>query len=176
MISIGVAPRLEKRIFAVSGGRRVGKNTGGIVMEIQLSRKQFETLIKSVYLGDWMVNAIRAPGSYVPEFEELEQYLLSLTHESDLRDMVEFNPTLSQFFLKEECHEKLQPFIDEYDDDAFWDGLVDRLADRDFLETCGDSAERMDQDERFRRLSTFVDRYEKEIEEHGVDRLRVIEG
>lgn len=144
-------------------------------MEIKLSRQQFETLLKSVYLGDWMVNAIRTPGSYVPEFEELEQFLLSLAHESDLRDVVEFDPTLSQFFLKEEYHEKLQPFIDEYDDEAFWDGLVDRLADRDFSETYGDSVKRMDQEERFGKLSAFVDKYETEFEEYGVDRLRVIE-
>jgi hypothetical protein len=142
-------------------------------MEIRLSRQQFETLLKSVYLGDWMVNAIRAPGSYVPEFEELEQYLLSLAHKSDLPDIVEFDSTLSQFFLKEEYHEKLQPFIDEYDDEAFWDGLVDRLSDRDFSETYGDSVKRMDQNERFERLSVFVDRYEAEVEEHGVDRLRL---
>jgi hypothetical protein len=127
-------------IFCQIGGIRIGKGAHEeVVMEIRLSWQQFETLLKSVYLGDWMVNAIRAPGSYVPEFEELEQFLLSLAHESDLRDVVEFDPTLSQFFLKEEYDEKLQPFIYEYDDEAFWDGLVDRLADRDFSETYGDS-------------------------------------
>ena len=145
-------------------------------MEIKLSRQQFETLLKSVYLGDWMVNAIRVPGTYVPEFEELEQFLLSLAHESDFRDVVEFDPTLSQFFLKEEVYEKLQPFIDEYDDEAFWDGLVDRLADRDFSETYGDSVKRMDQDERLEKYHAFVDKYEAEIAEHGVDRLRISRG
>ncbi len=54
------------------------------------------------------------------------------------------------------------------------DGLIDRLADRDFSETYGDSVKRMDQNERFERLSAFVDKYETEVEEHGVDRLRVI--
>jgi hypothetical protein len=90
-------------------------------------------------------------------------------------DAVEFGPTLSQFFLKEEYYEKLQPFIDEYDDEAFWDGLIDRLADRDFSEAYGNSVKRMDQNERFERLSAFVDKYEAEVEEHGVDRLRVID-
>jgi hypothetical protein len=122
-----------------------------------------------------LVNAIRVPGSYVPEFEELEQFLLSLAHESSFRDVVEFDPTQSQFFLKEEYHEKLQPFINEYDDEAFWDGLIDRLADRDFSETYGDSVKLMDQNERFERLSAFVNKYETEIEEHGIDRLRVID-
>ena len=144
-------------------------------MEIRLSRQQFETLLKSVYLGDWMVNAIRAPGSYVQEFEELEQLLLSIAHKSGLHDVVELHPALSQFFLKEEWYEALQPFIDEYDDEAFWDGLVDRLADRDFSETYGDSVNSMDEKERFERLSPFIEKYGTEVEEHGVDRLRVIE-
>ncbi len=145
-------------------------------MNITLSRQQFETLLKAVYLGDWMVNAIRVPGSYVSEFEDLEQLLLSLAHESGRHDVVEFDSTLSQFFLKEELHDQLQPFIDEYDDEVFWDGLVDRLADRDFAETYGDAAKRMGQVERFEKLSAFVDAYETEAEEHGVDRLRITRG
>jgi hypothetical protein len=102
--------------------------------------------------------------------------LLSLAYGSDLRDIVEFHPTLSQFFLKEEVYEKLQPFIDEYDDEASWDGLVDRLADRDFSETYGDSMKRMDQDERLEKYDAFVDKYEAETAEHGVDRLRISRG
>lgn len=143
-------------------------------MELKLSREQFETLLKVVYLGDWMVNAIRVPGSYVPEFEELEKSLLSLAYGAGFNDTVEFDPNLSEYFFKEEFHEMLQPFIDEYDDEAFWDGLVDRLAGRDFEETYGDAAQRMGQDERFEKLSAYVDKYETEVEEHGVDRLRVI--
>jgi hypothetical protein len=143
-------------------------------MELNLSREQFETLLKAVYLGDWMVNAIRVPGTYVPEFEELEKSLLSLAHEAGFHDAVEFGSSPSERFFKEEFHEMLQPFIDEYDDESFWDGLVDRLASRDFEETYGDTAKRMGQDERFEKLSAFVDKYEAEIEEHGVDRLRVM--
>ena len=142
-------------------------------MEISLSRQQFETLLKVVYLGDWMVNAIRVSGSYVPEFEELEQFLLSLGHRSGFDDVVEFEPVLSQFFLKDEVYEKLQPYIDEYDDEAFWDGLVDRLAERDFEETYGDAEQRMDQKERFEKLSASVDKFEAEIEQHGMERLRI---
>ena len=142
-------------------------------MEISLSRQQFEALLKVVYLGDWMVNAIRVAGSYIPEFEDLEQFLLSLGHRSGFDDVVEFEPVLSQFFLKDEVYEKLQPYIDEYDDEAFWDGLVDRLAERDFEETYGDAEQRMDQKERFEKLSAFVDKYEAEIEQHGMERLRI---
>ncbi len=60
-------------------------------MELNLSREQFETLLKAVYLGDWMVNAIRVPGNYVPEFEELEKSLLLLAHGAGFNDTVEFD-------------------------------------------------------------------------------------
>ena len=50
---------------------------------------------------------------------------------------------------------------------------MDRLADRDFIETYGNVVASMDQDERFEKLHAFVDKYETEIEEHGVDRLRI---
>ncbi len=49
--------------------------------------------------------------------------------------------------------------IDEYDDEAFWDGMVDRLA-RDFIETYGNAVASMDQHERFKELQAFVDKYE----------------
>ncbi len=144
-------------------------------MEINLSRQQFETLLRAVYMGDWMVNAIREPGSEVSEFRELEQSLWELAHRAGFDGFVEFDATLSQFFPSEQFHETLQPFIDEYDDEAFWDGLVDRLADRDFIETYGNAVASMDQDERFQKLLAFVDKYEAEIEEHGADRLRIQE-
>lgn len=86
-----------------------GLLTSGPTMELNLSREQFEALLKAVYLGDWMVNAIRVPGSYVPEFEELEKSLLSLAHGASLNDTVEFDPNLSEYFFKEEFHEMLRP-------------------------------------------------------------------
>ncbi len=49
-----------------------------------------------------MANAIRVPGSYVPEFEELEKFLLLLAHEAGFSDAVEFDMSLSEYSFKEE--------------------------------------------------------------------------
>lgn len=142
-------------------------------IQIVLSRAQFETLLKMVYFGDWLVNGIRSPSDSIPEFEELEQLLLAVGHRSGLADIIDFEPRLSQFFLALE--EELQPFINEYDDEAFWDGLVDRLADREFEETYGEAADRMGREERFEKIGALVDKYEAEMERHGMDRLRVVD-
>jgi hypothetical protein len=143
-------------------------------MEISLSRQQFETLLKTVYLGAWMISAHRERENVIGEFEELERHLWTLAHRAGFRDLVEVDPTLLKVFPTYEFAEALDPFIDEYDDEAFWDGLVDRLADRDLAEAYGDDIMRMDRDERFTRLQRFVDKYETEVEEHGVDRMRIV--
>ena len=143
-------------------------------MEITLSREQFETLLNAVYLGTWMVNSIREPENEVREFGELEQHLLSLAYGSGFTDRVEFDPTRHRFSYARQFEEPLEPFIDEYEDDALWDGLVDRLAHRDFEETYGDATEHMDQEERLEKLQVFVDKYETEFDEHGIDQLRIM--
>jgi len=100
---------------------------------------------------------------------------LYLAQKAGFTRIVEFDPTLSRFFHTSEFDEALQPFIEEYDDIAFWDGLVDRMADRDFEETYGDAAARMPPDDRFNKYGVCVDKYESEIETHGIDRLRIAE-
>jgi hypothetical protein len=52
--------------------------------------------------------------------------------------------------------------------------LVDRLADRDLVEAYGDEITRMDDGERFTRLERSVAKYETEVENHGVDRMRIV--
>jgi hypothetical protein len=144
-------------------------------MEIVVSRSQLETLLRVVALGEWMVNAYRTPAECVQDVEDLEQYLLGYAHKSGLEEMIEFDPALSKFFLTQEYEDRLQPLIQDYDNEAFWDGLVDRLADRDFADVYGDAAKRMTREERFEKIGEIVDKYEAEIEQHGVDRLRVSE-
>ncbi len=142
-------------------------------MQISLSRQQLETLLKSVYVGGWVINGIREPGDEIREFAELEQYLYSVAYGAGVTSCVEADPALGRLFPTKEFEDALLPFVDAYDDEAFWTGLADRLADRDFVETHGDAIAQMDQDERFTRLQRFVDKYEKELEKHGVDRLRI---
>ena len=125
-------------------------------MEIVVSRSQLETLLRVVALGEWMVNPYRTPAEFVQDVEDLEQYLLSYAHKSGFKEIMEFDPALSKFFFTQEYEDSLQPLIHEYDNEAFWDGLVDRLADRDFSEVYGDAAKRMTREERFEKIGRLV--------------------
>ena len=68
-------------------------------------------------------------------------------------------------------HEK---FIDPYDDETFWEELIDRLSERDLVRQVGKEALRnIDAMERMKRLGGISDFYAQEFEEHGLNRLNI---
>jgi hypothetical protein len=72
-----------------------------------------------------------------------------------------------------ELHEK---FIDPYDDETFWDELLDRLAARDLVRSIGVTEyESMDRFDRIVKLEEIMDKYREEFSNNGIDQL-IIKG
>ena len=68
----------------------------------------------------------------------------------------------------------IQELIDEYDENTFWDELIDRLGDRDFFRCYSkDEIQKMNRKERFGKLYEFIDKWEDEINENGINRLGI---
>ena len=67
-------------------------------------------------------------------------------------------------------------FIEEFENETFWSELIERLADRDMLQTFDeDEILEMTTEERFKAHFDFTEKYEGEFEEHGIDRLEINE-
>lgn len=147
-------------------------------MKIELTKEQYQTLIKLLHLGTWMANAHRTD-DIIEEFEDLEQYILSYGKDFGMEEHIEYDEGLKQFFLKEEYIEDsgLEELIDEYNEETLWDELLFRLADRDMIEKYGiEALQNMDPDEVWDKRFPFLEFYEKEFEENGLENLRVIKG
>lgn len=144
-------------------------------MEITLSREQFAILLELVYLGNWMANAIRMPGEEITDLSHLEQHLFSLARDLGFDDVADLDETLPDVFPSQALEDRMELYIEEYDDQTFWDQLIDRLAERDVLEDHGEPAVRaMSQEEYFQKRDAYVAKYEEEATKHGIERLRVI--
>jgi hypothetical protein len=144
-------------------------------VEITLSREQFAILLELVYLGNWMANAIRMPGEEITDLSHLEQHLFALARDRGLDDIADLDETLPGAFPSQALEDRMELYIEEYDDQVFWDQLTDRLAERDMLEEHGEPAVRaMSQEEYFERRDAYVAKYEEEATNHGIERLRVI--
>ncbi|GAB4548121.1 MAG: hypothetical protein Fur0020_16030 [Thermodesulfovibrionia bacterium] len=142
-------------------------------MKINLTKKQYQTLIKLIYLGEWVVNAHRVDDR-VKEFEEFEQYILSFYKDFDMERYITFDEDLKMYFTTMEFEEEsgISDYIEEYDDNTFWGELIFRLVSRDLIERYGEEAVMdMDWEERMKKERVFIEEYEEEFERNGIKNL-----
>ena len=145
-------------------------------MEIKFTKKQYEDLIKMVYLGNWMINSVRFD-NIVKKYDEIEQHIYSFAKDAGLDKYIEFNSKLNRFFptIEFEDDEEIDEYIEEYDNAYFWDDLVSSLSKRDVIEKYGEKAiEKMTFDELLEKERPFVEKYKDEFEKNGVKNLKIV--
>jgi hypothetical protein len=144
-------------------------------MKINLTKKQYESLAKAVYLGNWIANAHRTGAKNDPtmkEYEDIYDYIFSLAEEFGLPEDFEYDV---EFGKNGDFDGEVSRLHEEYDAESFWDELCDRLGERDFhRKYTKEQIMKMTKDERFIKLQECVMVWEEECENHGVDRLEVL--
>jgi hypothetical protein len=149
-------------------------------MEIKLTKEQYKNLLKLIYLGNWMVNAIRSGADgdeQIEKYNDIEQHIFSFAKDAGLEKYIEFDEKYNKFFPTIEFEEdpEIEKYRQDYDDEIFWQELADRLGTRDFIREYGEEViEKMDQEERFIKLQEFIVKYEEEFEKNGIENLEVL--
>jgi len=140
------------------------------MIEIKFTKEQFKTLLKLVSTATWIINAFR--GEIIEEFEKFEQYLLSLAKKEGFSNLIEYDEDTDTFLQSEKLEDEIQEYIEDYNDRIFWQTLVTRLAIRDLEKVYGKSAvERMELDERVKKVNPFINKYAEEFSENGIENL-----
>ncbi|TAK56909.1 MAG: hypothetical protein EPO24_10490 [Bacteroidetes bacterium] len=141
---------------------------------ITLTPQQYKNLVKTMYLGEWLINSWRMPDDTEKEIEAVEQVVYKHAGEAGLSDWIEYDDTLHLSFPTLDMEEELMPYIDDYNEENFWDDLLENLANRDFLWTYGEEKIlAMTNEERLTLSSPFHERYHNEFTEHGIERLHI---
>ena len=142
-------------------------------MKIELTREQLESLVKLVYLGNVMANSWRTKDA-IKEFDDVESLVLAAAEKNDLEDYVDLDPEEKKRVPSEELEEEMAEAVDFYDDNTFWDQLIFRMADRDFSRKYGEDAlDELATEKGIEREKPLLDKYEKEFNEHGLDRVEI---
>lgn len=128
--------------------------------------------MKLAYLGNWIINANRT--EIYEEYEQVLQMILSRAEEAGFANSVEKDEESDEYYPTGEFEDYLQSFVGEYDEENFWDELVERLAERD-IEEKYDTAkiEAMPAASRIELWEKFEERYLAEFEKNGLSRLRI---
>lgn len=139
-------------------------------MKIEISKTQYKTLVKALFLANWVVNSNKKEWPD-DEFERLEQYVLSQGKFFDLKN-VEFDEEDSKYYHDMEFEQKTLKLLDEFMEETFWVELIDRLTERDFFNTLGErEIRKMSSADRITKYHEFAKPYEAEFAEHGLDNL-----
>jgi hypothetical protein len=150
-------------------------------MQIEFTKEQFFTLMKTVYLGNWMANAQRTGAEDDPrkaEYEQLEDYVFSKAKEFGFGEYVDDEGVIGNRAYPTRLFEEstgVDELLEEYDGETFWDEIIDRLGERDLLRRYTPEAlSQMSTDEKVEKLFIERDKWGEEFEKHGVERLEVL--
>ena len=133
-------------------------------MNLELSKKQFRRLMDLVYIGNWILNSTRGDQRFT-DYDEVESLIFgraALEGMPGLAELYQGEIVPSRAFVEGGIHEA----IAEYENNVFFDILAEDLARRDMEDASIDQ-------NNYEELSSRIDAYIAEFEQHGTDNILV---
>lgn len=143
-------------------------------MTLDLTPAQYETLLKLVYLGEWMANGIRVDEERDERVHQAAQHFYSYADEAGSQSLVEYDKKYRQYFPTGALDEdpEVMRFREEYDDEVFWDELIEKLSMRDFIGRYGEQRWfSSGMNEASDLQGSFIKKYIDEFEANGIENL-----
>lgn len=108
--------------------------------DLNLTDEQFRTLLKMAFYGDWICSSTKLDEEMDQEdkeVRELKDYILKQAKFFKCKEYVQ-KFAEGDVELKEEVETKYLEKVYKYDEEIFWDNLIDKLVRRDMLKKYGE--------------------------------------
>ncbi len=126
---------------------------------ITLKKEELETLLKLIYLGNWLANFNREEERTIKKFEDLKNQILSMIEDKNIEEEYE------NFKFDNE----IINIIEEYNEIVFWDLLITRLAERDMILEYGEEGLKNLSNEDYKKANLeYQKKYYQEFFENGL--------
>lgn len=147
-------------------------------MKINFSKKEYATLIELLEIADWILHSHLAGKSnedFDKKYINLIQQIYSRCKEFHLEDRFEKEPSTQKFYLKDEYSEEIiEEHVTKYNNDFFYEELIDRLSHRDAVNELGwEKYKALNFEDRLTILHKYEESYQKEFEKNGLKYLFV---
>lgn len=144
-------------------------------MKISITKDEYKTLLDVFHIATWVLYANNnEKTTEKAKYDVLEQKILKLATEFGYEKYVDFEAKDSAYIYSEEF-EKDTPakkFIEEFEDETFWDEITTRLTRRDLVKKLGlDMIKSMDLAERIKEESLIGKEYYDEFVKNGLSNL-----
>ncbi len=139
-------------------------------MNINFTEEEYQQLVTMIEIADWVINAHKdeeqEEQNETNEYAVLRNKILSFADEMGMQGCYEKDGNKYYENLEYEESSKQFEFIEEYDEDSFWEQLVTKLVDRDYDQKYGD--EEVDFETKAQRLTEIEEEYAAEINDYGL--------
>ena len=138
---------------------------------IELTDKQYETLVKLSFIGEWILNAQHSSPEFIEE-HKFVNYLYSHCKKFNLEN--HFKKYGEIWELKEDEVFGILPIIEEFSYNDFWVTLISKLSERDIQEkTQSMDHDFIEEEEYEMMIENSAITYKNEFEQNGIDNLRI---
>lgn len=144
-------------------------------MKINFTNKEYRLLLDMVEIAEWVLNSHRTdPSDDIKKYSEIYQKVLSYAKEMGFENLITYDKNLGGYYATFEYEEsEHMRYIEQFEDDVFWEALPNRLAMRDLVKQVGEKRYmEMEFEERATKLVELESIYYKELNENGIDNLR----
>ncbi len=84
-------------------------------MKIELTKKQYKTLLTIMYCGEWMLNSYKNKDDIISKkTEDLEQNIFSFAKDAGLERWIEYDIPMGKYFPTADMEDELHKYIDLY--------------------------------------------------------------
>jgi len=146
-------------------------------MKINITKKEYRLLIDIFSIADWVMNAYIAGDN--PESEKhkkVEQRFFSYAKDFGFDNLIEYSADHECYFptMEHDNMESDTKFIEEFEEDVFWDKLENSLAQRDLrVEKGVEKIKKMSPIEIFTQAEKFIENYKDEFAKNGIKNLKI---
>ncbi len=143
-------------------------------IKLTFTEEQYKKLVETIFLGSWMLNSTRLE-DLDEAAEEIRELILSRYKEANLEDKVVYQEEMKIHDLTIDYEsELLDQYIEEYDEFSFWDKLVEKLTEKEMVQTFGaDVVSAPLTDEMLKTQLDLEEKIGQELEEKGITNLHL---
>ena len=146
-------------------------------MKIHLTKKEYRLLLDILSISEWVMNSHKTGGNPKSEpYQKIEQKIFSYAKDFGFENLVMYEEQLEMFYPTHEYEElgSDRPFIEEFEEEVFWEELCNRLAQRDLLKKKDiQKLKEMDPLERLTKEDEIAAEYEIEFLKNGLKNLTI---
>lgn len=149
-------------------------------MNVGITKEEFIDILEMLHIASWVLVAHKTEDDpRTRKYGRIMQKFLALAKEAGAGELVEYDPEAGKYHPSSTFEEssRSRDFIHEFEDDTFWDELLDRLTERDLERQVGgyENLRTLSPEDRALFETPIRERYAQELTENGLERFEIVE-